>query len=149
SGRAHRGQVGHQLPAWPVGAGRGADLAYELGRRIGLAALRALACARRERPRRAGRSRFRHPRQRTNGLRPARCHSRMLGRRPRRPSRYREAAMTRTDPRRGAVLVTALWSISLLAALAMAASVAFRSFTGVMSVDRHRVERDALFTAGL
>src|SRR5262249_12227211 len=57
--------------------------------------------------------------------------------------------MTRTDPRRGAVLVAVLWSISLLAALAMAASVAFRSFTGVMSVDRHRVERDALITAGL
>jgi general secretion pathway protein K len=57
--------------------------------------------------------------------------------------------MTRTDPRRGAVLVAVLWSISLLAALAMAASVAFRSFVGVMSVDRHRVERDALITAGL
>jgi len=57
--------------------------------------------------------------------------------------------MTRTDPRRGAVLVTVLWTISLLAALAMAASVAFRSFTGVMGVDRHRVQRDALITAGL
>jgi general secretion pathway protein K len=57
--------------------------------------------------------------------------------------------MTRTDPRRGAVLVAVLWSISLLAALAMAASVAFRSFTGVMGVDRHRVERDARVTAGL
>jgi len=57
--------------------------------------------------------------------------------------------MRSTDPRRGAVLVTVLWSISLLAALAMAASVAFRSFTGVMTVDRHRVEREALITAGL
>jgi len=57
--------------------------------------------------------------------------------------------MTRNDPRRGAVLVAVLWSISLLAALAMAASVTFRSFTGVMGVDRHRVERDALITAGL
>jgi general secretion pathway protein K len=54
-----------------------------------------------------------------------------------------------TDPRRGAVLMTVLWSISLLAALAMAASVTFRSFAGVMSVDRNRVERDALITAGL
>jgi general secretion pathway protein K len=53
------------------------------------------------------------------------------------------------DPRRGAVLMTVLWSISLLAALAMAASVTFRGFTGVMSVDRNRVERDALITAGL
>ena len=53
------------------------------------------------------------------------------------------------DPRRGAVLMTVLWSISLLAALAMAASVTFRGFAGVMSVDRNRVERDALITAGL
>jgi len=58
-------------------------------------------------------------------------------------------AMTRTDPRRGAVLMAVLWSISLLAALAMAAAVTFRGFTGVMSVDRNRVERDALITAGL
>jgi general secretion pathway protein K len=57
--------------------------------------------------------------------------------------------MTRTDPRRGAVLMAVLWSISLLAALAMAASVTFRGFAGVMSVDRNRVERDALITAGL
>jgi len=57
--------------------------------------------------------------------------------------------MTRYDSRRGAVLITVLWSISLLAALAMAASVTFRGFTGVMSVDRNRVERDALITAGL
>jgi type II secretory pathway component PulK len=56
---------------------------------------------------------------------------------------------TRTDPRRGAVLMAVLWSISLLAALAMAASVTFRGFAGVMSVDRNRVERDALITAGL
>jgi general secretion pathway protein K len=57
--------------------------------------------------------------------------------------------ITRTDPRRGAVLMTVLWSISLLAALAMAASVTFRGFAGIMSVDRNRVERDALITAGL
>ena len=56
---------------------------------------------------------------------------------------------TLTDPRRGAVLMTVLWSISLLAVLAMAASVTFRGFAGVMSVDRNRVERDALITAGL
>jgi general secretion pathway protein K len=57
--------------------------------------------------------------------------------------------MPHADPRRGAVLITVLWTISLLAALAMAASVTFRGFTGVMSVDRNRVERDALITAGL
>ena len=56
---------------------------------------------------------------------------------------------THTDPRRGAVLMAVLWSISLLAVLAMAASVTFRGFAGVMSVDRNRVERDALITAGL
>ena len=56
---------------------------------------------------------------------------------------------TLADPRRGAVLMTVLWSISLLAVLAMAASVTFRGFAGVMSVDRNRVERDALITAGL
>jgi general secretion pathway protein K len=56
---------------------------------------------------------------------------------------------THADPRRGAVLMTVLWSISLLAALAMAASVTFRGFAGVMGVDRNRVERDALITAGL
>jgi general secretion pathway protein K len=57
--------------------------------------------------------------------------------------------MTHANPRRGAVLMTVLWSISLLAALAMATSVTFRGFIGVMSVDRNRVERDALITAGL
>jgi general secretion pathway protein K len=56
---------------------------------------------------------------------------------------------THADPRRGAVLMAVLWSISLLAALAMATSVTFRGFAGVMSVDRNRVERDALITAGL
>jgi general secretion pathway protein K len=57
--------------------------------------------------------------------------------------------ITHADPRRGAVLMAVLWSISLLAALAMATSVTFRGFAGVMSVDRNRVERDALITAGL
>jgi general secretion pathway protein K len=57
--------------------------------------------------------------------------------------------MKSSDPRRGVVLVTVLWSIALLAALAMAASVTFRSYAGVMGVDRHRVQRDALLTAGL
>jgi general secretion pathway protein K len=57
--------------------------------------------------------------------------------------------MTRIDPRRGMVLVTVLWSISLLSALAMAASVTFRSFAAVMAVERDRVQADALLTAGL
>jgi general secretion pathway protein K len=53
------------------------------------------------------------------------------------------------DPRRGVVLVTVLWSIALLSALAMAASVTFRGFAGVMVVDRNRAQADALLTAGL
>jgi general secretion pathway protein K len=47
------------------------------------------------------------------------------------------------------VLVTVLWSISLLSALAMAASVTFRGFAGVMAVERDRVQAEALLTAGL
>jgi len=57
--------------------------------------------------------------------------------------------MTRSDPRRGMVLFTVLWSISLLSALAMAASVTFRGFAGVMAVERDRVQGEALLTAGL
>jgi general secretion pathway protein K len=53
------------------------------------------------------------------------------------------------DPRSGMVLVAVLWSISLLSALAMAASVTFRGFAGVMSVERDRLQADALLTAGL
>ena len=57
--------------------------------------------------------------------------------------------MKRGDSRRGMVLVTVLWSISLLSALAMAASVNFRGFAGVMAVERDRVQGEALLTAGL
>jgi general secretion pathway protein K len=57
--------------------------------------------------------------------------------------------MNRGDSRRGMVLVTVLWSISLLSALAMAASVTFRGFAGVMAVERDRVQGEALLTAGL
>jgi len=57
--------------------------------------------------------------------------------------------MRRSDPRRGVVLVTVLWTISLLSALAMAASVTFRGYAGVMAVERDRVQGEALLTAGL
>jgi general secretion pathway protein K len=57
--------------------------------------------------------------------------------------------MKRNDPRRGVVLVTVLWSIALLSALAMAASVTFRGYAGVMAVERDRVQADALLSAGL
>jgi len=53
------------------------------------------------------------------------------------------------NPRRGVVLVTVLWSIALLSALAMAASATFRGFAGIMAVDRDRLQADALLTAGL
>ena len=57
--------------------------------------------------------------------------------------------MRRSDSRRGMVLVTVLWLISLLSALAMAASVTFRGFAGAMAVERDRVQGEALLTAGL
>jgi general secretion pathway protein K len=47
------------------------------------------------------------------------------------------------------VLVAVLWSIALLSALAMAASITFRGFAGVMVVERDRLQADALLTAGL
>lgn len=57
--------------------------------------------------------------------------------------------MKRGDPRSGVILVTVLWSIALLSALAMAASVTFRGFAGVMAVERDRVQGAALLSAGL
>jgi type II secretory pathway component PulK len=47
------------------------------------------------------------------------------------------------------VLVVVLWTIALCSALAMAASVSFRSFVDIAVVDRDRVQADALLTAGL
>jgi type II secretory pathway component PulK len=57
--------------------------------------------------------------------------------------------MTGSDSRRGMVLVVVLWTIALCSALAMAASVSFRSFVDIAVVDRDRVQADALLTAGL
>ena len=57
--------------------------------------------------------------------------------------------MTANDPRRGMALVAVLWSIALLSALAMAASVTFRGFVGIMAVDRDRLQVEALLTGGL
>ena len=53
------------------------------------------------------------------------------------------------DRRRGIVLVTVLWLIALLSALAMAASITFRGFAGVIALDQHRVQAEALLTAGV
>lgn len=57
--------------------------------------------------------------------------------------------MKRGDSRSGVILVAVLWSIALLSALAMAASVTFRGFAGVMAVERDRVQGAALLTAGI
>src|SRR5712691_3581744 len=118
-------------------------MAFKLGRRTDAAALCAIGVARpRHRRRPARRSRFRHPRQRAGGLRAPECRRRL--------SFLRGGdAMTGSEKRRGVVLVTVLWSIALLSALAMAASVTFRGFTGVMTVERDRVQGDALLSAGL
>ena len=51
--------------------------------------------------------------------------------------------------RRGVVLVTVLWTIALLASLAMATSLTFRGFAGIMAVDHDRMKADGLLTAGL
>src|SRR5262249_10948106 len=99
-----------------------AHMAFELGRRTHAAALRALGVAG-PRPRRrpARRGRFCRPRQRAGGLW-------ALDRRSRLSVVCGGDAMTRNEARRGVVLVTVLWSIALLSALAMAASVTFRGF---------------------
>ncbi len=47
------------------------------------------------------------------------------------------------------MLLTVLWTIALISALAMAAAVTFRGFAGVAGVERDRVQGDALLTAGL
>jgi general secretion pathway protein K len=57
--------------------------------------------------------------------------------------------MAHVDARQGMVLVTVLWAMALLSALAMAAAVSFRGFSGVIALDRDRVQADALLTAGL
>ena len=57
--------------------------------------------------------------------------------------------MSGRERQRGIVLVTVLWSIALLSALAMAASVSFRGFAAVTAIGRDRVQGEALLTAGL
>jgi general secretion pathway protein K len=57
--------------------------------------------------------------------------------------------MTGSNSKRGMVLVTVLWAITLCSALVMGAAVSFRSFAGIMAIDRDRVQGDALLTAGL
>ena len=54
-----------------------------------------------------------------------------------------------TDRQCGAVLVTVLWLIVLLSALAMAASITFRGFASFVALDRDRVQAEALLTGGI
>ena len=51
--------------------------------------------------------------------------------------------------RDGVILVTVLWTVALLATLAVAASLTFRGFAGVVAVERDRSKVDGLLTAGL
>jgi general secretion pathway protein K len=53
------------------------------------------------------------------------------------------------DRQRGVVLVTVLWLIALLSALAIAASITFRGFASVVALDRDRVQVEALLTGGI
>ena len=61
----------------------------------------------------------------------------------------RGLAVQTHDRRRGVVLVSVLWTMALLSALAMAAGVTFRGFAGVLSVEHARLQVAALQTAGL
>ena len=54
-----------------------------------------------------------------------------------------------SDRQRGVVLVTVLWLMALLSALAMAASITFRGFASVVALDRDRVQAEALLTGGI
>ncbi|WP_020175941.1 general secretion pathway protein GspK [Methyloferula stellata] len=57
--------------------------------------------------------------------------------------------LSRSDPRQGIVLIAVLWTIALLSALAMAASISFRGFASIVAIDRDRARADALLNAGL
>jgi len=49
----------------------------------------------------------------------------------------------------GFILVTVLWTIALLAALAMAASASFRQFAGIVAIDRDKARSGAMLDAGM
>ncbi len=51
--------------------------------------------------------------------------------------------------RNGFVLVTVLWTIALLSALALAVSTTFRGYAGIIAIDHDRTRAHALLTAGL
>jgi len=137
-----------------VTAGWRPRVVRQLGWRMGVAPLRAVDSAGPgHRRRSARRSRFRDTRQCSRSLRAIRrgCGlpvRRAFGAERRiRGGKASAYETQRSAPRRD--LVTVLWSIALLSALAMAASVTFRGFAGVMAVERDRVQGDALLSAGL
>jgi general secretion pathway protein K len=53
------------------------------------------------------------------------------------------------DPRSGIVLIAVLWTIALLSALAIATSMTFHGFTGILGVDRDKAQADGLLSAAL
>jgi general secretion pathway protein K len=55
----------------------------------------------------------------------------------------------KTDAREGVILVTVLWTVALLATVAVAASLTFRGFAGITAVERDRTRAEHLLTAGL
>jgi general secretion pathway protein K len=57
--------------------------------------------------------------------------------------------MNGSNPRKGFILVTVLWAIALISALAMAASTNFRGLANIVALDRDRTRADALLKAGL
>jgi general secretion pathway protein K len=54
-----------------------------------------------------------------------------------------------SEARRGVVLLAVLWTVALIATLAMAAATTFRGFTSIMAIDRDRLQAEGLLTAGL
>jgi general secretion pathway protein K len=55
----------------------------------------------------------------------------------------------KSGARDGFILVTVLWTVALLAILAVAAALTFRGFAGVVTVERDRLKADGLLTGGL
>lgn len=55
----------------------------------------------------------------------------------------------KSPARDGVILVTVLWAVALLATVAVAASLTFRGFAGIMAVERDRTRAEHLLTAGL
>jgi general secretion pathway protein K len=57
--------------------------------------------------------------------------------------------MSGRESERGTILISVLWAITFCSVLAMAAAATFRGLAGVVTIDRDRVQADALLSAGL